>query len=47
MKHLIPLLIVFIIFSSCKNETQPEVKKDAELNELFALMQGSFNSQIQ
>lgn len=47
MKRLLPLLIILISVYSCKNETKPEVKEDNELKELFALMQGSFNSEVQ
>jgi hypothetical protein len=50
MKRLFPFLILLITFSSCKNETKTETEtseEDTELKELFALMQGSFNSEVQ
>ncbi|WP_299125406.1 chromophore lyase CpcT/CpeT [uncultured Winogradskyella sp.] len=47
MKNLFPILIVLFSIYGCKNETKAEAKEDAELKELFALMQGSFNSEIQ
>ena len=50
MKRLLHFLIILITVSSCKNEVKTEVetvKEDTELKELFALMQGSFNSAIQ
>ncbi len=47
MKYLLPFLIILLSFSSCKNNTKSEVKEDTELKELFALMQGSFNSAVQ
>ncbi|WP_299521577.1 chromophore lyase CpcT/CpeT [Winogradskyella sp.] len=49
MKRLFPFLILATLIFNCKNETksEPEVKEDTELKELFALMQGSFNSEIQ
>jgi hypothetical protein len=47
MKHSIPFLMVFISVFSCKNDTKNEVKEDTELKELFTLMQGSYNSEIQ
>lgn len=43
MKRLLFLLVILLGLSSCKNEQ----KADTELNELFALMQGSFNSEAQ
>ena len=43
---LLILLVVMVLTTSCKQkESTP--KTDNELNELFGLMQGSFNSQIQ
>jgi len=47
MKHLLPIIILLSFFYNCKNESKPEIKEDKELKELFALMQGSFNSEIQ
>jgi hypothetical protein len=47
MKRILPFIILLISFLNCKNETKPEVKEDTELKELFALMQGSFNSEVQ
>lgn len=47
MKHILTLIIILSFFYNCKNETKPEVKEDTELKELFTLMQGSFDSQIQ
>ncbi|WP_422105705.1 chromophore lyase CpcT/CpeT [Winogradskyella sp.] len=49
MKRLFPFLILAIFIFNCKNETksEPVIKEDTELKELFALMQGSFNSEIQ
>ncbi|TCK68618.1 CpeT/CpcT family protein DUF1001 [Winogradskyella wandonensis] len=47
---IMQLLTVFIIFSACKNEeSKSTLKTDKQENieELFALMQGSFNSEIQ
>ncbi|MDT7832785.1 CpcT/CpeT family chromophore lyase [Flavobacteriaceae bacterium S356] len=43
MKRLLFLLAILLGLSSCKNEQKPDV----ELNELFAIMQGSFNSEAQ
>lgn len=47
MKRFLPFIIISVFIFNCKNETKPEVKEDQELKELFALMQGSFNSEIQ
>ncbi|MBV7270018.1 chromophore lyase CpcT/CpeT [Winogradskyella luteola] len=48
MKHLFYFLIITISFYSCKNETtSKDIKEDKELKELFSLMQGSFNSEVQ
>ncbi|NRD24829.1 hypothetical protein HNV10_16365 [Winogradskyella litoriviva] len=47
MKQFLPFIIILLFIYNCKNETKPEVKEDKELKELFALMQGSFNSAIQ
>ena len=47
MKQLFLILVLFTLVFNCKNETAPEAKEDKELKELFALMQGSFNSEIQ
>ncbi|SDI15061.1 chromophore lyase CpcT/CpeT [Winogradskyella thalassocola] len=47
MKRLLPFVILLISVFSCKNETKPEIQEDTELKELFSLMQGSFNSEIQ
>ena len=41
----ISLLTVFLIVSCQNKENKPEI--DVELDELFALMQGSFNSELQ
>ena len=50
MKHLIISLAILASMFSCKNaETKPEITK-AEVNgldDLFVMMQGSFNSEIQ
>ncbi len=47
MKNIFLLLIIVTLFS-CKNEVKkeeaPKEKVDIAFNELFALMQGSFNS---
>lgn len=46
--RIILLLAVVLSFTSCKNEPKKELpKEDTELKELFALMQGSFNSEAQ
>ncbi len=47
MKRFLPFIILLALFYNCKNDSKPEVKEDTELKELFALMQGSFNSEIQ
>ena len=47
MKHFFPLIIILSLVFNCKNNIKPEVKEDSELKELFALMQGSFTSEIQ
>ncbi|WP_400080810.1 chromophore lyase CpcT/CpeT [Winogradskyella sp. R77965] len=47
MKYFLPFLILLFLVYSCKKETKSEVKEDTELKELFTLMQGSFNSEIQ
>jgi len=47
MKHLLSIIILLSFFYNCKNESKSEIKEDKELKELFALMQGSFNSEIQ
>ncbi|BAO74724.1 chromophore lyase CpcT/CpeT [Winogradskyella sp. PG-2] len=51
MKRLLPFLIILISTYSCNNKTKAEVivesDGDTELKELFAIMQGSFNSEIQ
>lgn len=44
MKRILLILAISVSFYSCK-ESQPKV--DTELNELFGLMQGSFNSENQ
>lgn len=44
MKYFISLSFLSLLFIGCNN-SKPKV--DTELNELFALMQGSFNSEIQ
>lgn len=43
MKNLIYIIVVSILIFSCNNNQ----KKDVALNELFAIMQGSFNSSKQ
>jgi len=46
MSRIFLLLLLLSISLSCKQkETKP--KEDAELNELFSLMQGSFDSEVQ
>lgn len=45
MKNSILILALLFIVSSCKQETKP--KEDTQLKELFALMQGSYNSEAQ
>ncbi|WP_405572804.1 chromophore lyase CpcT/CpeT [Winogradskyella sp. Asnod2-B02-A] len=47
MKRIIPFVIILLVLFNCKNNTSSEIKEDTELNELFALMQGSFTSEIQ
>ncbi|MFK7833855.1 MAG: chromophore lyase CpcT/CpeT [Winogradskyella sp.] len=47
MKRIFPFLIVLSFFYNCKNDTKPQIKEDTELKELFYLMQGSFNSEVQ
>ena len=47
MKRLLPFIIILSFFYNCKNETKSKVIEDKELHELFSLMQGSFNSEIQ
>ena len=47
MRHSLLLLVISISIFSCKNETKAKATEDTELEELFALMQGSFNSEIQ
>tara|TARA_R110002050_G_scaffold80801_4_gene172824 strand:- start:3441 stop:4067 length:627 start_codon:yes stop_codon:yes gene_type:complete len=47
MKRLLPLLIILLSVLSCKNDAKQKVKEDADLKELFSLMQGSFDSSIQ
>ena len=54
MKRLIPLLFIFIVAFNCKNKenqepttTSTKIKEDTDLKELFSLMQGSYNSEIQ
>ena len=44
MKRLLPFLVLLISVFSCKNNTKSE---DTELKELFSLMQGSFDSELQ
>lgn len=46
MKSYFFIFLLSFAFLSCKNDKN-EPKEDTELNELFGLMQGSFNSQIQ
>jgi hypothetical protein len=51
--RFILLLLITLSFTSCKSETKDTTpktetpKEDVELKELFALMQGSFNSEAQ
>lgn len=48
MKRILPFLILLITFCNCKTETKSDlIQEDTELNELYTLMQGSFNSEIQ
>lgn len=47
MRHLLAFSILLITILSCKDATKTELKEDKELKELFALMQGSFSSEIQ
>lgn len=47
MRHLLAFSILIITVLSCKDATKTELKEDKELKELFALMQGSFSSEIQ
>lgn len=50
MRRLLPVFFLFLLLLNCKNESKQAVevvKEDVELNELFGLMQGSFNSEIQ
>lgn len=51
MKRLLTILFTFIVVLNCKNtgESEPikKIEEDSKLMELFALMQGSFNSEIQ
>ena len=47
MKRIISFVIILLVLFNCKNNTSSEIKEDTELNELFALMQGSFTSEIQ
>jgi len=47
MNRIFYSLIVLLICFNCKNAPPPEPVNDVELDELFALMQGSFNSEAQ
>ena len=47
MRHLLAFSFLLITVLSCKDATKTELKEDKELKELFALMQGSFSSEIQ
>lgn len=48
MKHFFVLVFISSFFLSCKdNQDTKSPKTDTELSELFALMQGSFNSEAQ
>ncbi len=51
MKRILPILLIFVLVFNCKNTektTLTEENKEAEgLDELFTLMQGSFNSEVQ
>lgn len=50
MKRYLPLVFVLTLFFNCKNETNQEAEEptvDTELKELYGLMQGSFNSEVQ
>lgn len=45
MKKLSLLIVLILMATACKKDSKPKV--DTELSELFALMQGSFNSEAQ
>ncbi|APY09045.1 hypothetical protein BWZ20_12365 [Winogradskyella sp. J14-2] len=51
MKRILPIVLIFVLVFNCKNTkktTLTEENKEAEgLEELFTLMQGSFNSEVQ
>ena len=50
MKKFILVIFILAIVYNCKNEHKQDVQstsEDVELKELFTLMQGSFNSEIQ
>ncbi|MCA0154375.1 chromophore lyase CpcT/CpeT [Winogradskyella vincentii] len=48
MRQSIAIIFLFIgLIFSCKNNTPEELKADKDLSELFTMMQGSFNSEIQ
>ncbi len=48
MKHILLSLLISMTIISCKNSEKIDTQKvDTELDELFSLMQGSFNSEKQ
>ncbi|RNC83546.1 MAG: hypothetical protein ED556_13410 [Winogradskyella sp.] len=53
MKNIYLLLVVLVLSVSCKNEkrtkdsTAENINSEQKLDELYALMQGSFNSEVQ
>ena len=47
MRKSIALCIVFVLIVGCKENTTNQPEDDKLLNQLFTMMQGSFNSEIQ
>ncbi|WP_411895951.1 chromophore lyase CpcT/CpeT [Winogradskyella sp. A2] len=47
MRYYIGIFSILVLLLSCKNNNQKEPETDNELSELFAIMQGSFSSEIQ
>ena len=50
MTRFLPIILILLFVSSCKNESKQvadEPSVDTELKELYGLMQGSFNSEVQ